>query len=230
MTEPRTRNLSFRLTESECQRIDRGAHAAGLGLSEWARRAVLDVVTASEGELEQAREEGRAELRADVANLRAALKSMRHIEELLQRRADTLEAELKTLEAELKAAPEQLVEAIRQLLAGEPDARMKVAELWARIPRQRDREELLPQLAAEVADGVEAIVGRFSTSGEAFARWPNCRQRIEWLIDALRPDAGDTVHRYSWNANAERIWKHVVAALNAADAARLRHAERWTDT
>jgi chromosome segregation ATPase len=228
MTEPRTRNLSFRLTEWERQRIDRRAHESGLETSEWARRAVLDVVSVLEGELEQAREEGRAELRADVANLRAALKSMRHIEELLRRRAEELEAELKTLEAELKAAPEQLVEAIRQLLAGEPDARMKVAELWARIPRQSDREKLLPQLVAEVADGVEAIVGRFSTSGEAFARWPNCRQRIEWLIDALRPDAGDSVYRPSWNA--ERIWKHVVDALNAADAARLRDADNWADT
>jgi chromosome segregation ATPase len=230
MTEPRTRNLSFRLTESERQRIDRRADESGLETSEWARRAVLDVVTVLEGELEQAREEGRAEVRADVANLRAALTSMRHIEELLRRRAEELEAELKTLEAELEAAPEQLVEAIRQLLAGESDARMKVAELWARIPRQSDREELLPQLVAEVADGVEAIVGRFSTSGEAFARWPNCRQRVEWLIDALRPDVGDTVHRYSRNADGERIWKHVVDALNAADAARLRDADDSADT
>ena len=228
MTEPRTRNLSFRLTESERQRIDERAHESGFERSEWARRAVLDVVTVLEGELEQAREEGRAELRADVANLRAALTSMRHIEELLRRRAEELQAELKTLEAELNAAPEQLVEAIRQLLAGEPDARMKVAELWARIPRQSDREALLPQLAAQVADSVEAIVGRFSTSGEASARWPNLRKRVEGLMDALRPDAGDPVYRSTWNA--ERVWKHVVDALNAADAARLHDADDWADT
>ena len=113
-------------------------------------------------------------------------------------------------------------------MAGEPDARMKVAELWARIPRQSDREELLPQLVAKVADGVEAIVGRFSTSGEAFAPWPNCRRRIEWLIDALRPDAGDPVHRPYWNA--ERVWKHVVAAVAAGDEERGRFQADWSDT
>ena len=81
---------------------------------------------------------------------------------------------------------------------------------------------------AEVADGVEAIVGRFSTSGEAFARWPNCRQRVDWLIGALRPDAGDTVRRYSWNA--ERVWKHVVDALNAGDEERRRLDADWSET
>jgi chromosome segregation ATPase len=223
MTEPRNRNLSFRLTESERQRVDGRAHAAGLEPAEWARRAVLDVVRVSEAELEQAREEGRAELRPEIANLRAAITSMRETLALLRRRAEELEAEL-------KAAPAQLVEAIRQLLAGEPDARMKVAELWARIPLQSDREELLPQFVAEVADAVEAIVRRFSTNGDAFARWPDLRKRVDWLIDALRPDVGAIVHRYSWDAEAERVWKHVVAALNAADAARLRDAGDRGDT
>jgi len=213
--------VSFRVSESEGQRIDRRAEASGLKTSEWARRALPDVVAVSEAELEQAREEGREELRPDIAHLRGALRSMRQLEELLERRVETLEAEL-------KAAPEQLVEAIRQLLAGAPDARTKVAELLARIPRRSVREQLLPQLAVEVADGVEAIVSRFSTSGEAFARWPNVRQRVEWLMDALRPDAGDQVLNHYWNA--ERVWKHVVDALNAADAARLHLEGEWADT
>jgi hypothetical protein len=148
---------------------------------------------------------------------------MRYIEELLRHRVETLEAEL-------KAAPEQLLKAIQELLAGRPDGRAKVTELWARIRDDRDREELLPRLVAEVADGIEAIVGRFSTNGDAFARWPNFRKRVEWLIDALRPDVGHTVHRYSWNADAERIWKHVVAALAAADEERGRFQVDWSDT
>ena len=85
-----------------------------------------------------------------------------------------------------------------------------------------EREELLPQLAAHVGDGIEAVVRRFPTSAEALSWWPNCRRRIEWLMDALRPDVGYDVERTHWNF--ERIWKHVLDALNWADAERRRYS------
>ena len=215
MTEPRTRTLSFRLTESERRRIDLRAKAAGLETSDYARRALLDVVTVSEREREQVREAGRAEVREELARTQAALLDARGARVLLRQRADAFEAKL-------KAAPAELVAAIDQLIAGAPDARATVADLWARIHDTYEREELLPQLAAHVGDGIEVLARRFPSSVEALSWWPNCRRRIEWLMDALRPDVGYDVHRASWNS--ERIWKHVVDALDWADAERRRYA------
>ncbi len=214
MTEPRTRTLSFRLTDSERRRIDIRAKAAGLETSEYARRAVFDVVTVSEREREQVREEGRAEVREELVRTQAALIDAREAVVLLRRRADVFEAKL-------KAAPAEIVAAIDQLIAGAPDARAKIADLWAPIRDMYEREELLPQLAAHVGDGIEAVVRRFPTSAEALSWWPNCRRRIEWLMDALRPDVGYDVERTHWNF--ERIWKHVLDALNWADAERRRY-------
>jgi hypothetical protein len=214
MTERRTRTLSFRLTESERRRLDLRAKAAGLGTSEYARRAVFDVVTVSEREREQVREEGRAEVREELVRTQAALVDARGAVALLRGQADASKAKL-------KAAPAELVAAIDQLIAGAPDARAEVADLWARIHDFYKREELLPQLAAQVGDGIEAMVRRFPTSAEALSWWPTCRRRIEWLMDALRPDVGHEVHQLHWNS--ERIWKHVVDALNWADAERRLH-------
>jgi hypothetical protein len=211
MTEPRTRTLSFRLTDSERRRIDIRAKAAGLQTSEYARRALFDVVTVSEREREQVREAGRAEVREELVRTQAALLDAREAGVLLRRRADGFEAKL-------KAAPADIVAAIDQLIAGAPDARAQVADLWAPIHDFYEREELLPQLAAQVGDGIEAMVRRFPTSAEALSWWPNCRRRIEWLMDALRPDVGHDVERTHWNF--ERVWKHVVDALNWADEER----------
>ena len=214
MTERRTLTLSFRLTESERRRIDMRGKAAGLETSDYARRALLDVVTVSERERERVREAGRAELREELARTQAALIDWREAVGLLRRRADGFEAKL-------KAAPAELVAAIDQLIAGAPDTRATVADLWARIHAFYDREELLPQLAAQVGDGIEAMVRRFPTSAEALSWWPNCRRRIEWLMDALRPDVGHEVERTHWNS--ERVWKHVLDALTWADAERRLH-------
>jgi hypothetical protein len=215
MTERRTFTLSFRLTESERRRIDIRAKAAGLETSEYARRALLDVVTVSERERAQVREAGRAEVREELARTQAALIDSRGAVALLLRQADASRAKL-------KAAPAELVAAIDQLIAGAPDARAKIADLWAPIRDVYEREELLPQLAAQVGDGIEAVVRRFPTSAEALSWWPNCRRRIEWLMDALRPDVGYGVERTHWNF--ERIWKHVLDALNWADAERRRYS------
>jgi hypothetical protein len=214
MTERRTLTLSFRLTESERRRIDMRAKAAGHAPSEYARRAVFDVVAVAERERAQVREAGRAEVREELARTQAALIDAREVVDLLRRRADAFQAKL-------MAAPAELVAAIDQLIAGAPDARAKVADLWARIRDIYEREELLPQLAAHVGDGIEVLARRFPTSAEALSWWPNCRRRIEWLMDALRPDVGHEVHRSSWNS--ERVWKHVVDALDWADAERRRY-------
>jgi hypothetical protein len=214
MTEPRTRTLSFRLTASERRRIDIRAKAAGLRTSEYARRAVFDAVTVSEREREQVREEGRAEVREELVRTQAALVDARGAVVLLRRQADASKAKL-------KAAPAELVAAIDELIAGEPDARAKVADLWAPIHDLYEREELLPQLAAHVGDGIEAMVRRFPTSAEALSWWPNCRRRVEWLMDALRPDVGHDVEWTQWNF--ERFWKHVLDALKWADAERRLH-------
>jgi hypothetical protein len=213
MTEPRTRTLSFRLTERERQRIDTLARAAGLETSEFARRALLDVVAVSERDREQLRKQGRAEVRVELAGTQAALIRAQQAAAAWRSRAESLEAEL-------KAAPEQLVGAIRRLIDGEPGSWAAVARLWAPVERLYEREELLPQLAAEVGDGIEAMVRRFPTSREAVSGWPDCRRRIEWLMDALRPDVGSTVRRTHWDF--ENIWKHVVGALDAADEQRRR--------
>src|ERR1700693_2007357 len=135
MKEPRTRTLSFRLTDSDRRRLDLRATAAGLKNSEYARRAVFDVVTVSERERERVREQGRAELREELARTQASLIDARAAAALLRHRSDAFEAKL-------KAAPAELVEAIDQLIAGEPDARAKVADLWARIHDFYEREEL----------------------------------------------------------------------------------------
>ena len=214
MTERRTFTLSFRLTESERRRIDIRAKAAGLETSEYARRALLDVVTVSERERAQVREAGRAEVREELARTQAALIDSRGAVALLLRQADASRAKL-------MAAPAELVAAIDQLIAGAPDARAKIADLWAPIRDVYEREELLPQLAAQVGDGIEVLVRRFPTSAEALSWWPNCRRRIEWLMDALRPDVGYDVEWTHWNF--ERIWKHVLDALNWADAERRRY-------
>jgi hypothetical protein len=174
---------------------------------------VFDVVRVSEGEREQVREEGRAEMRLELVRTQAALIDWRETVGLLRRRADAFEAKL-------KAAPAELVAAIDQLIAGEPNARATVANLWAPIETY-ERGELLPQLAAQVGDAIEALVRRFPTSAEALSWWPNCRRRIEWLMDALRPDVGHEVERTHWNS--ERVWKHVLDALDWADAERRLH-------
>jgi hypothetical protein len=168
MAEPRRRNLAFRLTDAELQIIDALARQAGLKNSEYARRTVLEVARISAQVLEAARDEGRAEVRRelaatqdDLARSELASASWQHRAEALgqvelelsatRQRLDSmtdayslLRSKTKSLEAVLERVPEELVMAVRQLIAGAPDARAQVARLWSRIRPYPsfDREEI----------------------------------------------------------------------------------------
>jgi hypothetical protein len=249
MAEPRSRTLAFRLTEAERQTIDTLARGMGVEPSEYVRLAALDVAKIKA----QALEAARAEVRRELAATQDALARAAVACDAWQRRAGALgrvELELsatreslasmtetcfllrskaKSLEAKLHRAPEELVVAVKQLIAGAPEARAEVAQLWARIRPYPypDREEILPTIAAEVADAIESIVTRFRTHGEAFAEWPTVRRRIEWLFEGLHLDAGKGFRR--GGARPDAVWKPVVDALDHADEERRRHSADFED-
>jgi hypothetical protein len=249
MAEVRSRTLAFRTTKAERQIIDTVARGVGLETSEYARRAVRDGAMISAQALNAARDEGRAEVRRELAATQDALDRATVASAAWQRRAEALgqvESELgatrqrlasmteacallrrkaESLEAKLDRAPEELVVAIKQLIAGAPDARTEVAQLWARIRPHPyfDREESQEIIAAEVADAIESIVTRFRTDGAAFAEWPNLRQRIEWLFEGLHLDAGKGFR--GGGGRPDAVWKPVVDALDHADDARRRHSD-----
>lgn len=252
MAEPRSRTLAFRLTEAELQTIDTAARAASLEKSEYARQSMLDVATISAQALDAARDEGRAEVRLELVATQDALARAVVAAAAWQRRAEALgraelelsatrtrlasmtearsvlRSEVESLEKALHRAPQELVMAVKQLIAGDSDARAEVAQLWARIRPypSSDREKILPIIAAEVADAIEAIVTRFSTNGDAFARWPILRRRIEWLFDGLHLDAGTGYRR---RGVSDAVWQPVVAALDQGDEERRRYAPTlWT--
>ena len=250
MAEPRTRTLTFRLTESERQTIDAVARRSGVTPSEVARRAVVGAAIVSARTLEDARNEVRAEMGRELVATQGALAKATEAAAASLSRAETLGVELaatrerlarvteaysasrseaESLEREMHRAPEELVMAVKQLIAGAPDARAEVAQLWAGIRTypSSDREQILPIIAAEVADAIESIVSRFPTHGDAFARWPVLRRRIEWLIDGLHPDAGKGYRR---RGIADAVWQPVVDALDQADEERRRYAPDFVDT
>jgi hypothetical protein len=249
MAEPRTRTLTFRLTESERQTIDAVARRSGTKPSEVARRAVVSAAIVSARALEDARNEVRAQIGRELVATQDALAKATEAAAASLSQAETLGVELsatrqrlasmteayfasrseaESLEVELHRAPEELLGAVRQLIAGAPDARAEVARLWARIRAYpSDREQILPILAAEVADAIESIVSRFPTHGDAFARWPVLRRRIEWLFDGLHPDAGKGYRR---RGIADAVWQPVVDALDQADEERRRYAPDFVDT
>lgn len=254
MAEPHTRTLSFRLTEAERQTIDTQARRLGLENSEFARRAVRDVATRSAEALADARREARAEVRQELGAFQDALDTATEAAAAWRSKAEELEgvefelsaartrvaslrefisllqSQIEALTAKLYRAPEELVVAVRQLLAGAPDGRAEVARLWARIRRDPayDREEAQPIIAAEVIDAIESIVVRFPTDGEALARWPSLRRRIEWLFEGLRLDAGRESRRGAGGLDA--VWKPVVEALDLADAERRRYASDFVES
>jgi hypothetical protein len=249
MAEPRSRTLAFRVTEAEGQTIDTLARGMGVKPSEYARLAALDVAQIKAHALEAAR----AEVRRELAATRDALARIVEAYDALQRRAKALgqvELELgatrqrlasmteacallrskaESLEAKLDRAPEDLVVAVKQLIAGAPDARAEVAQIWARIRPYPsfDREESQEIIAAEVADAIESIVTRFRTDGETFAGWPNVRRRIEGLFEGLHLDAGKGFRRGAGRPDA--VWKPVVDALDHADEERRRYAPDFAE-
>jgi hypothetical protein len=253
MAEPRSRTLAFRVTEAERQTIDSLARRVGLETSEYARRAALDVAVISAQALDAVRDECRAAVRRELTATQDALARTVGAYDALRSRAEALgqvelnllatrkrlasmaeacsllRSEVETLEAALHRAPEELVMAVKQLIAGAPDARAEVAQLWAGIRTypSSDREQILPIIAAEVADAIESIVTRFPTNGDAFARWPVRRRRIEWLFDGLHLDAGKGYRRAG---AADAVWKPVVDALDHADEERRRYAPDFVDT
>ena len=250
MAEPRSRTLGFRVTEAEGQTIDTLARGMGVKPSEYARLAALDVAKIKAHALSAAR----AEVRRELAATQDALARGAVASEAWQRRAEALgrvELELsatreslasmtetcfllrsnaKSLEAKLHRAPEELVVAVKQLIAGAPEARAEVTQLWARIRPSpfRDREQTLETIAAQVADAIESIVTRFRTDGKAFAEWPNTRRRIEWLFEGLHLDAGKGYRRGGGRPDA--VWRLVVEALDQADEERNRYASDFVDS
>jgi hypothetical protein len=249
MAEPRSRTLGFRVTEAEGQTIDTLARGMGVKPSEYARLAALDVAKIKADAISAAR----AEVRRELAATRDALARIVEAFDALQRRAEALgqvEVELRatrqrlasmteacarlrskaeSLEAKLDRAPEELVVAVKQLIAGAPDARAQVAQIWARIRPHPfyDREESQEIIAAEVADAIESIVTRFRTDGKALADWPSLRRRIEWLFEGVHLDAGKGFRRGGGRPDA--VWKPVVDALDHADEERRRHSADFVD-
>ncbi len=222
----------------------------GVKPSEYARLAALDVAKIKADALTAAR----AEVRRELAATRDALARIVEAHDALQRRAEAhgqVELELtatrqrlasmtdacsllrtraESLEAKLHRAPDELVVAVKHLIAGAPDARVEVAQIWARIRPYPsfDREESQEIIAAEVADAIESIVTRFRTDGAAFAEWPNLRRRIESLFDGLHLDAGKGYRRGGGRPDA--VWKPVVDALDQADEERRRYAPDFVDS
>jgi hypothetical protein len=254
MAEARSRTLGFRLTEAELQIVDTVARGVGLKTSEYARRAVLDVAMISAQALDAARDEGRAEVRRELAATKDVLAKAAVASAAWQRRAEALGAvdlelaatrkdlasmteayflvrsKAESLEAKLHRAPEELVVAVKKLIAGAPDPRAEAAQLWARIRPYPypDREEILTLLAAQVADAIDSFVTRFATDGKAFAQWTNFRQRIEWLFEGLHVDAGHGYRRGGGRPHA--IWKPIVEALARGDEERRRYAPDFVDS
>ncbi|MHB8488114.1 MAG: plasmid mobilization protein [Candidatus Dormibacteria bacterium] len=250
MAEPRSRTLAFRVTEAEGQTIDTLARGMGVKPSEYARLAALDVAKIKAHALSAAR----AEVRRELAATRDALARIVDAYDALQRKAEAhgqvelelsatrkslvsmadsyslLRSKAQSLEAKLHRAPEELVVAVKQLIAGAPDARAEVAQIWARIRPYPsfDREESQEIIAAEVADLIESIVTRFRTDGKAFAEWPNLRRRIEWLFDGVHLNAGKGFRRGGGRPDA--VWKPVVDALDQAEEERRRYAPDFVDS
>lgn len=171
-TQPRRHTLAFRLTSSERETINALARADGTSASEFARRAVFGARRDISSALDAAAQQGRDEIRPHITELEYELTEMRDLVQDSQRRATFLESRL-------AGAPDELLLAVRELLAGIPRTKERVARCWSLLAFSK-RSEFLPTVAAVVSDEVDQSLDKVDVDAAG-----DLVDRLRWLKDAL---------------------------------------------
>jgi hypothetical protein len=115
-------------------------------------------------------------LRAEAAHARTIANQWQH--------------EVERLNTVLSQSSDDLVEAIASVLAGDTSANFNMALIWARLGRER-RLKLLPIVDAVVRSEFQQQIGVLPPDDEdAVIRGFAFLERVEWLKEALDPDAG----------------------------------------
>jgi hypothetical protein len=129
-----------------------------------------------------AKECGREEMRLQITALE---------EELLRTRKLAAEWRDKAeeLNAQLERAPDDLLATARRVVVGVPGSQAALAIYWSRIGC-RDRNEILPIVAAVVAEDLDRIVTGLPVNVVAIHQCWELVGRVEWLMDALTVESG----------------------------------------
>lgn len=180
--DPRRQTLAFRLTEAERRSIDALAASDGIRISEFARRAVLGGLGTRLADIEHAREQGRADMGPQIAELESELA------ETKERAADA-QREVRDLQARLQGAPDELLAAVRYLLAGSLGAKERVARCWSRLGIAT-RSEFIPTVAAALSNEVDQSLARFHVDEAGVDAAVDLVNRLRWLKDALTTQSG----------------------------------------
>jgi hypothetical protein len=179
----RSVTLAFRISQAEWATVDEQAERCGLSNSEFARRAVVGATRLDAAALAGARDEGRAEMYPAVRQLRQQLAQA-------QNSASSWREQSRILANQLTQSSDDLVSATKEVLAGDSDAKVKVATIWARLWRSR-RLKLLPILGAAAEREFEQSVAALPMDETLVDTGVDFLQRLGWLTETLDPDAGD---------------------------------------
>jgi hypothetical protein len=209
-SDPRRQTIAFRLTSSEREGIDALARSERISTSEFARQAVIGGLQSCTSALDEARAQGRDDMRAEIDALENDLALMRKL-------AADSESSARDLYAQLTRAPDELLAAARQLVAGVRGSQVTLAIRWSRID-YHDRCKILPILATVVADEVDRVVAKLHVNEDHVDWGHGLLRRIEWLMVALTPDSGrlhaatDPKRRPEW-APLQASWIETAESL-----------------
>jgi hypothetical protein len=179
----RSTTVAFRISVVERALIDEQAVRCGITNSEYARRAVVHAARVDAAAIEEAREEGRAQVHAALRHLQDELAQAHNV-------AAGWRQKSLDLAHQLTQSSEDLLSASRAVLVGDAAAKVKVATIWARLVR-RQRVKLLPIVAAAAEREFEQSVRLLPTGQAWLDAGLEFLEGLRWLIDALDPDAGD---------------------------------------
>jgi hypothetical protein len=225
--ESRSLTIAFLLTSSERERIDRLARNEGISTSEFARRAVLGGARVSARALGEAREHGREEMRQQITALEEELVRTRKLVADWRQNA-------RELYAQLERAPNELLATAQQVVVGVPGSQAALAIYWSRIGC-RDRSEILPIVAAVVAEDLDRAMRELPVNLVAIYRGWDLLGRVAWLMDVLTVESGHRMPTLIANdvRNGRRL-RRGVATLERSCVWRWKHsgnAKRgWTTT
>jgi hypothetical protein len=124
------------------------------------------------------------EIRPHVTKREDELTDMRELIQDSQRRATFLESRL-------AGAPDELLSAARNLVAGRPGSKERVARGWSRLASSK-RSEFVPTVAAALGDEVDQSLDEVSVDAAV-----DIIGRLRWLMDALAIESSRGVYTSS---------------------------------
>lgn len=201
----RSITVAFRISLEERALIDAQAGALRVSNSEYSRRAVVGAARVDARARAEARESGREENRLQLAELR---------EQLVQAQSRVREwrREAQLLQGELSQWSDDVVAAVKDVLAGDAAAQVKLATIWSRVLHGQ-RLKLLPIVAALVSSEFEQIAGGSRINKETTHLGAPFLARVLWLIEALDRDAGEGYSVRTKDGPLEKVFQRIAKEI-----------------